>query len=233
MDAARLRHRRLAVAHDPQDPLYYEREKMVGARHPHRGRWLLLLAVIAIAIAGVWLVPQNRNDRENRDGSGVASGSTGRETAAGEPANKAVGTSGHARGSAESDGAQVVTEIETITGANDAMSLVGRRVDLHVDVLSRANDHAFWVGSPDNRLLVVFGRDNRTGSKRQTGVPATHGVSPVRNGQTAAISGTIQPVPKAEDRLNWALTEADNNELKDRKVYIRADTVSSDGHGTF
>jgi len=214
------------------DPVRYERDKMIGSRHPRRGRWLLLLGVLGIAVVAILLIPQNRNDRERRAGGGMPVGSTSREGAAGDPAQP-VGTSGTHGDATEGDSGQVVREIETITGTNDAMSLVGRRVDLHVDVLSRANDQAFWVGSPDNRLLVVLGRDNRDGDKRQAGVPAGLHIAPVRGGQSATISGVIRPLPRAEDRFNWDLTERDEHELQDRKIYIRADSVSTEGHGTY
>jgi hypothetical protein len=137
-----------------------------------------------------------------------------------------VGTTGSHDDASGGEDAAVLREIETITGANDAMSLVGRRVDLHVDVQSRANDYAFWVGSPDNRLLVVLGRDNRNGTKRQAGVPANHGITPVRDGQRAAISGVLRAIPIAEHRYSWDLTADDEKELSERKVYIRAEAVT-------
>jgi hypothetical protein len=179
---------------------------------------LFVLGLVALAALGLWLVPQNRDDRITPRGP------------APEPP-RAVGTSGAHQGSAETEGGNVVTEIETIAGANDGMTLVGRRVDLHVDVQQRANDVAFWVGSPDNRVLVVIGRDNRTGLQRQKGDPSGHGISTVHDGQRAAISGVIRPVPAAEQRMSWNLTNADEKDLADRKIYIHADTVSSEGHG--
>ena len=146
---------------------------------------------------------------------------------------QAVGTSGAHNGSAESHGGDVITDVETITGANDGMALVGRRVDLHVDVQARANDRAFWVGPRDNRLLVVLSRDTRDGLERQTGQPSNHGIAPVRGGQRAAISGVIRPLPKAEHRYSWSLSREEHEELEARKVYIAADTVTSEGHGTY
>ena len=214
------------------DPLY-ERDKMIGVRRPRRAKWLLAAAVVALAVAAVWLVPQNRNDREEWDGGGVVVGSANQGSAHSDmnaPQSKeeagAVGTTGNHDDAAGAEDAAVLREIETITGANDAMALVGRRVDLHVDVQSRANDHAFWVGSPDNRLLVVLGRDNRNGAKRQAGVPASHGIQPVQDGQRAAISGVVRSVPIAEHRYGWDLTEHDERELHERKVYIHAETVT-------
>ena len=196
-------------------------------------KWMLLLGVFVVAVAGLWLVPQTRNDREKWDGAGVVAGSTasaphhdrGRSPGA-------VGTSGTHDGAAETHQGDVITEVETITGATVGMTLVGRRVDLHVEVQARANDHAFWVGSHDNRLLVVLGRDRRGGGERQGGRSANHGIAPVHGGQRATISGMIRDVPKAERRYSWNLTRDDERELADRKIYIDADTVHSEGHGT-
>jgi hypothetical protein len=209
----------------------YEQEKMIGTRHPRRARWLLAGGCLALAALLVWLVPQNRNDREEWSGGGVEVGSANQGSAHSDMAGpqgkepQAVATTG-SHDEAGGEDAAVVREIETITGTNDANSLVGRRVDLHVDVQSRANDHAFWVGSPDNRLLVVWGRDNRNGTKRQAGVPADHGIAPVRHGERAAISGVIRPVPIKEHRYGWNLTEDDERELSERKIYIHAEAVS-------
>jgi hypothetical protein len=179
-------------------------------------KWVFVLGVLLVLGLGIVLVPQNRIDREVTGGAAVAP----------------VGTSGTHDNATDAKGGDVITEIETITGANDAMGLVGRRVDLHVDVQDRANDHAFWVGSRDNRLLVVIGRDRRGGSQKQRGEPPNHRIAPVRGGQRAAVSGIIRPAPKAEQRYSWNLTRDDERELADRKIYIDADTVSSEGHGS-
>jgi hypothetical protein len=195
-------------------------------------KWLFALGLIAGAVAGLWLVPQTRDDREKRDGGRTIAGSTASTPHHdAKPSTGAVGTSGTHDGAAEINGGDVITEIETITGTNDGMRLVGRRVDLHVDVQGRANDHAFWVGSRDNRLLVVLRRDRRDGTQRQQGRPSNHGISPVHRGQRAAISGVIRATPAAEQRYSWSLTRNDEKELADRKIYIDADTVRSEGHG--
>ena len=212
----------------------YEHEKMIHVRHPRRARWLLVLGGLALAAIMVWAVPQNRNDREDWEGGGVKVGSANQgspHSDMGGPQGQepqAVGTAGHDEATAAEDAA-VVREIETITGANDATSLVGRRVDLHVDVQDRANDHAFWVGSPDNRLLVVWARDNRDGTGRQAGAPSNHRIDPVQHGQRAAISGVLRPVPIKEQRYGWDLTAEDERELSDRKIYIHAETVTPEG----
>lgn len=178
--------------------------------------WLFALGLLLLVGLGVLFVPNNR---------------TARELAVVDAPVPPVGTSGTHDSATEAKGADVITEIETITGTNDAMVLVGRRVDLHVDVQNRANDYAFWIGSADNRLLVVIGRDKRGGPQRQRGQAAHHRIAPVRGGQRAAISGVIRPAPSAEQRYSWNLTRADERELSDRKVYIDAEAVSSEGHG--
>jgi hypothetical protein len=114
----------------------------------------------------------------------------------------------------------------------DGHELVGRRVDLHVTVSDIANDVAFWVGEKDNRVLVVMARDNRDGARRQSGGVASHGIVPVHRGQQAAISGTVQRLPKAEEMFSWGLTNNEAAQLEGRPIYIRADRVTSNGHGT-
>jgi hypothetical protein len=190
---------------------------------------MFVAGVIGLAALGLWLAPQNTSDRDNSPRTVVAASMTG--AAQTEPG--AIGTSGVAHvGAAENQAGDVVTEIETITGANDGMALVGRRVDLHVEVQDLSNERAFWVGSPDNRVLVVMRRDTRSGVDRQRGMPSGHRIAPVRDGQRAAISGVIRPMPKAEERFSWNLTPGELQVLDERKIYILADSVSSEGHGT-
>ena len=50
-------------------------------------------------------------------------------------------------------------------------------------------------------------------------------------GQQATISGSIQRLPKAEEMSSWQLTRTDAAELADRQFYVRADTVTTNGHG--
>jgi hypothetical protein len=188
-------------------------------------KWLLVLGIFAVAIAGLWLMPNTRAESYGKTPRPIASDAR--------DSSGAIGTSGTHAGAAEDAPGDTVREIETITGANDGMTFVGRRVDLHVDVQEMANDRAFWVGSADNRVLVVLGRDNRTGSQRQHGTTAAHRITPVHHGQRAMISGVVRPMPTAEEMSSWDLTTADQKELAERKIYIRADTVGSEGHGSF
>jgi hypothetical protein len=170
-------------------------------------KWFLVLGLLAIAAIGLWPAPQSTTAREIEDRA-----TTGKATSA------AVGTTGGHANVAE--GPAIISEIETITGTNDGMALIGRRVDLHVDVQGLANDHAFWVGSPDNRLLVVLARDN-----------SSHRMAPVHRGQRTAVSGVIKRIPDTEAIAAWKLTSTDRRELVDRKIYIRADSITTQSHG--
>jgi hypothetical protein len=131
----------------------------------------------------------------------------------------AVGTSGIT----ETDGA--IHELETITGMNDAQELVGRRVDLHVRIQRHLNDVAFWIGSADNRLLVVLARDTRDGATKQKGEPPAHGLD-AEYEQIATVSGAVHPLPGQEAMHSWGLTELDRDHLLERRIYIRADAVT-------
>ena len=162
------------------------------------------LVAVALFVGVIWYVTEGTN--------------TGQEGL--------VGTTGTLRDEDDSNGNGVIHELDTITGMNDAQELVGRRVDLHVPIQQHLNDVAFWVGSKDNRLLVVLARDTRGGATRQRGEPSSHGLDAQYEGEMATISGTVQPLPKPEEMYSWALTEVDRKALLDRRVYIRADTVT-------
>ena len=116
-------------------------------------------------------------------------------TPSGEPQD-AVGTTGHLMADGE-DSPATLHDLETATGAVDQNELIGRRVDFHVKVADLASDTSFWVGSKDNRMLVVLGRDNGSDAF-------------ITVGHTARITGTIEELSKP---------------LNDQKVYIRADNV--------
>lgn len=137
-----------------------------------------------------------------------------------------IGTSGQLP--AEPPGGElrpnVIRELETITGVNDAHVFVGRRVDLQVPVSRHVNDVAFWVGSGDNRLLVVMTREDRHSPTPQRGGPSTAvGLVPV--GEQAMVSGSIQRVRNTEAMHSWGLTSADRAEVMDRPIFLRADRV--------
>jgi hypothetical protein len=191
--------------------------------------------LVVMTLGGAWYL---RETDDNRDVTGYA-GHAGvlRAPVNGEPSGVAprpagepgaVATSG-TTAAASTSSAAVIRELETITGAADGHELVGRKVDLHVPVQSRANDVSFWVGEKDNRMLVVMERDRRTGAERQRGEPAMHYISPVHAGQQADIAGSIQKVPYEEAMYSWGLSTLDRRELAERPIYIRADSVTAEG----
>jgi hypothetical protein len=112
----------------------------------------------------------------------------------------------------------IIQEVETITGSVDGHQLIGRKVDLHVPVQSVADNAAFWIGERDNRVLVRLRH-------------APHGAITMRTGQRAAVSGTIQRAPSPDEIDSWGLTVEEAADLADRRIYIRADGISSHGHG--
>jgi hypothetical protein len=112
----------------------------------------------------------------------------------------------------------IIHELETITGSVDGHQLIGRKVDLHVPVQSVSDDVAFWIGERDNRVLVRLRH------------PA-HGKMTLRKGQQAAVAGSIQRLPASSEIDRWNLSDAEAAELADRRIYIRADDISSRGHG--
>jgi len=139
----------------------------------------------------------------------------------------ATGTAGRDRSPAEAMAVYSINEAERIIGLADRRQLIGKKVDLHVPVMSIANDQAFWIGDKDHRLLVVPSRDNRDGAQRQSGVLSGNNIASVQPGQMAAISGTIQPLPIAEEAYSWGLTTLDREEVAASGVYLRADTITA------
>jgi hypothetical protein len=187
--------------------------------------WIPVLLFAAIATVGVRQLREidRAGYRPGRTGT-LLGGAQGR-------VSDAVGTSGRAdttaaHDSMAADPPALIRELETITGQVDGRALVGRHVDLHVPVAARANDQAFWVGEKDNRLLIVPERDHRDSEERQMGLIASHGIGALEQGKQAAVSGSIQKLPPAEEMFGWGLTHDDLREAAERGVYVRADRMS-------
>jgi hypothetical protein len=186
-----------------------------------RWRWALPIVLgIVIPVAAIYAL---------RETNGPAIWPSQNALLAGDAArHETVGTAGRAAAQpvSETDSPAVIREVETITGLVDRHPLVGREVDLHVPIAGLANDRAFWVGEKDNRLLVVPQRDRRTGAERQEGLLADNRVAPLETGKIAAISGSIQKLPTAEEMFGWGLTQLDKREVASMGVYLRADAVT-------
>ena len=117
-----------------------------------------------------------------------------------------------------------VAALGSLGGREDLSPLIGRRVEVVADIGSRVNDVAFWTGSPPDDLLVVIGRDTRSGAERQRGEPSGDALSvPVRG--VAVLRGLIEPLPHAEAMFSWRLTRRDIAVAHERGVYLRVDEV--------
>ena len=194
--------------------------KTIGTPRSRKvGLLLLSAAVLAVAAVAVWMSPRGGGGRDL--GAGLV------RTETGNPGT--VGTSGTldaGQGSDVTDG-NTIRDLTTITGANDGNQFVGRRVSLSAPVSQHLNDTAFWIGEGDNRLLVVLARDDRDGAERQRGEPADKSLGNLEVGHRATIAGSIQRVPYSEAMYSWGLTNTDRAELMDRRVYLRADSVTA------
>ena len=201
-------------------------------KRPRLG-WFLVTLSMMVALGMVWAYQRDARRAAELDAAATT-------PAAGTTTPGSVGTSGAGiPPGVDGDGGPpavvspaIIQELDTITGSVDGQELIGRRVDLHVTVHSIPNEVAFWIGGKDNRLLVVRGRDNRGSSDGQRALQPGHGMSPIHEGQQATISGSVQRLPKVAEMTSWRLTDPEYAELLDRKLYIRADTVTTEGHGT-
>jgi hypothetical protein len=151
--------------------------------------WGIVIGVLALVVALVWAGPYT----QSRHGAGVSPVS-----------DPPVGTAGHANAGEPDESPSTLHDLETVTGAVDPHELIGRRVDFHVKVADINNDTSFWVGSTDNRMLVIHG------------VPSPD-INPAAPGQLVRIIGTIEDFPNAETAF------------KAEKVYIRAARVTPEG----
>jgi hypothetical protein len=199
-------------------------------KRPRLGLLLVAVSTVLVALGIVWAYQRDERRAAELEAAAAPAGGT---TTSG-----SVGTSGAGLAPGVADGGgspavvppAIIQELDTITGSVGGQELIGRRVDLHVNVQAVPNEVVFWIGEKDNRMLVVLGRDNRDGKARQLGLPPRHGIVPIHTGQQATVSGSVQRLPKAEDMDSWRLTETDRADLLDRKLYIRADSVTTAGH---
>jgi hypothetical protein len=194
-----------------------------GTGRAHYARGMKRLAVWGIAIGTIALVvglavgwPHLRSP----DGTGVTAF-----------AKETIGTTGITRqpsGGIPEDSPATLHDLETLTGATDPHELIGRHVDFYVSVADINNYTSFWVGSKDNRMLVVLGRDTRSSVQRARDAASANDIQPVAAGQTVHITGTIEGIPQAEARYSWGLSDSQRRALDDQKVYIRAQHVAPD-----
>lgn len=118
----------------------------------------------------------------------------------------------------------VIDALGSLGGREDLSALIGQRVEVVVNIGPRVNDIAFWTGTPPDDLLVVIGRDTRSGSDRQRGEPSDDALSVPVLGM-ALLRGVIEPLPYAEAMFSWRLTRRDIAVVQERGVYLRVDEV--------
>jgi hypothetical protein len=179
-----------------------------------------VLAGILVLVGGLlWVVPKMRSS----GGSGVSGAGD-----AANPGITSVGTSGHTSTPEPESSPATLHDLETVTGSLDPHELIGSRVDFDLKVRDINSSTSFWVGTKDNPMLVVLGRNNRSEAQRGH-ITSANGIQPVKPGQIARITGTIEAIPPAESRYSWGVNDSVRRELKDQKVYIRADDVIPEG----
>jgi hypothetical protein len=98
--------------------------------------------------------------------------------------------------------------------------LIGRQMDIQIDIGRYGNDVAFWWGSAPNDVLAVIARDHRSADERASGRPAERAIELPITG-VVTLRGTIEPVPYAEATYGWGLTRTDARRLATKGVYLR------------
>jgi len=196
------------------------------------------VAVLAVAVLSWGLAETSKNTnlsfQGNRRATDIRPRATNplRESFYKDPASP-VGTNGvvQSEPAATSTAPATIQDLKGIFGSEDPRTLAGRRVEIDVPEFLEQNLTTFWIGSADDRLLVVLGRDTRDGADRQASKAPDHGIVSAHRGPQASITGTIQRVPTAEGRYNWDLTPSQTRELERRGVFILADSVRAIGGG--
>jgi hypothetical protein len=176
--------------------------------------WGTFIGIVAVVLVLIW----GRSYDRSRHDTGVSPVGT-----------PAIGTTGQQNGDVPDDSPATLHDLETLMGSTDPHELIGRRVDFHLKVGEIDNSTSFWVGSKDNPMLVVLGRDNRSNAQRDRGAPSPNDIKPTTPGQMVHITGMIEGIPNAEARYSWGLNDSQRRELQDQKVYIRADHVTPEG----
>ena len=104
--------------------------------------------------------------------------------------------------------------------------MLGREIDVQIDIGRYGNDVAFWWGTPPNDILAVIARDVRSPEERVSGRPATHPMDLPASGMVT-LRGTIETVPHGEAMYSWGLTRDDGRRLATKGVYLRLSRVGS------
>jgi hypothetical protein len=98
-----------------------------------------------------------------------------------------------------------------------------RQVQVTVPLSQAINDVAVWTAPPPDGRLLVIGRDTRSAAQRQAGAPSTSSLAPgtFEEGEVT-IDGVVMPLPHAEARFSWGLSQEDMRRLEEQGEYVRA-----------
>jgi hypothetical protein len=110
---------------------------------------------------------------------------------------------------------------------SDERTIVGQRVSVTLPFHDVANDVAFWADINGQRLLVVTNRDVRDAAQHQRGLPPAHRIDAADVVAPLLVSGTVERLPRAEERYSWSLTSDEAAEVARNGIYLRADTVTA------
>ena len=187
----------------------------------HWARWPLLLTPLGIVLLLLALVVPLPRDA---DRAGLRQGGVHRD-------GGAVAPLADFGGLPQSTIGTVLSDVRALGGPVDLSGQIGDHMEISIDAAHRVNDVAFWGGARADGILVVVGRDTRSGVEKQLGLPSESGLTPPPRG-IVTVRGTVEPLPYAEAMYSWGLTRRDAGLLAERGVYVRVREVVSAAPGT-
>jgi hypothetical protein len=194
--------------------------------------WVIpVLGVVAVTVLAQYgLTEMNQGRNTSAPGPRLLTSATS-PLSTEPPAPGAIrGVSPEAGAVATAGSDDLLRQIEAISSDQDAEALIGQQIELRVPAERLDHPVLIWIGQ-EQPVLVVLNRDTRTVEEREFGVPPSHGIRRVDTGEVV-ISGTVQPAPTDYHiTWSWHLTRAQERELADRRVYIRAESVMPVGSG--
>ncbi|MFW5972633.1 MAG: hypothetical protein ACOCTG_01460 [Bacteroidota bacterium] len=125
-----------------------------------------------------------------------------------------------------------ITSLATILDDPNPTTLVGRDVRVSgVTASSVTGDSTYWIHNPDEgvdrRVFVVLYELGESESGMGTGADGQYNVD---EGEDMTVEGEVMAVDN-DDPDVWGVTDADEQELREGQVYIRAHDLSNLGDG--
>lgn len=210
------------------------------------GIWPWLIGLLALLLVG-WFVLELFDDEPDADEiAGVennvgpiddveldAPGLNDGSITVLDPLYEDYGTGTYAAGAAGTAGGDGAMDADATVGAdaaNGAMGAdgtmagdtrIGQTVSLtNVPVLSVVSDSAFFVGTDDNRRVLVV-LENL--GESETGAGGSDGAFNVDQGETVSINGTVARYAEGA-RGTWDLPQADRDRMLRRGLYVKANS---------